>query len=71
MALFNRSPGRDSITIDFDLLKGVAAGQTFDIYDIWNDKTLNGVAKEYTTTVGAHDTALLVLEPAAGAPAHE
>ena len=65
VALFNRSPGPDTITVDFRMLEGAMKDQAFDVRDVWAGRAqaCRGCRGSYTSAVGAHDTALLILTP--------
>ena len=61
VALLNRSPSPDTISLDFVQLGEALQDSHFSIRDIWANKTHGPISGKYSTTVGAHDTALLVL----------
>eukprot|EP00038_Savillea_parva_P019610 m.28089 g.28089 ORF g.28089 m.28089 type:complete len:758 (-) comp4481_c0_seq1:102-2375(-) len=68
IALFNRSPSPDTISINFaeqlpDLAAaGVSPGTKFRLTDVWT-KDQYPAAPSYSTVVGGHDTALLIATP--------
>lgn len=79
VALFNRSPSSDTITIDFNNLPDVAKhyagagagarvgagtkGRTFVVKDVWSGTAHSTPVTSYSAIVGAHDTALLIVTP--------
>jgi hypothetical protein len=67
VALFNRSPGPDTIRVDFASLPasdyGVQPATTFDVYNVWADIRTPSIEDHWSVDVGAHDPALLVLSP--------
>jgi hypothetical protein len=72
VALLNRSPSSDRITLDFALLPDSSRGtfysstsSRYQVRDIWANRTHSLTAdRTYRTLVAAHDTALLVVTEA-------
>lgn len=62
VALSNRSPGDDTITLAWEMM-GVPAGASFSVFDIWQDVTVGTFTGAYTTPVVSHGVAFLVLTP--------
>jgi len=61
VALFNRSPAEDNISLDWTVagLKG-----KYTVYDIWAAETKGVYQNNYSATVAAHAAAFLILTPA-------
>jgi hypothetical protein len=71
IALFNRSPSSDTITVDFakmlpdfDLGASSDAPVNFEIFDVWT-KEKHTPAPAFSAVVGGHDTVLLIVTPSA------
>ena len=62
VALFNRSPSKDTIAFSLDDLPGARAGASYEIFSVWSNKTTTE-AGSVEMVVGAHDTALLLVSP--------
>lgn len=60
VALFNRSPGTDSITVQW---ADINATGTYSVRDIWAAADRGSFEGSYTSIVPAHATAYLVLTP--------
>lgn len=63
VALFNRSPGDDNITVHWADI-GAAPNARLDVYDIWADANRLVYVNEYTAAVPARATVYLILTPA-------
>ena len=63
VVLFNRSPHADEITARWADI-GAEAAQKFAVRDVWAAADRGSVSANYTATVPAHATTLLVLTPA-------
>jgi hypothetical protein len=63
VALFNRSPGPDSITLHWRDLNQTS-GTAFTVRDIWAEADLGSFSTDFARPVAAHAAAFLVLTPA-------
>jgi hypothetical protein len=66
VALFNRSPSADTISVEFsELPRWAEAGKptAYAIHDVWSDKDIGVVSDRYSAEVPGHGVALLVLTP--------
>ncbi len=63
VALFNRSPGDDTITARWADI-GAAAGAAYSVRDIWAAADRGSFAGSFTSKVPAHSTVYLVMSPA-------
>ena len=61
VALFNRSPGDDSITISWAALN---LQNSYAVRDVWAAQDLGRYGADFSLPVAAHSTRLLVLTPA-------
>merc|ERR1712176_1643793 len=70
VALVNRSPSSDTIDLRFDRLPDLDSvglsisdviDATFTVQDVWSSANHTAVQGVYSTQVGAHDTALLIV----------
>ena len=77
VALLNRSPAADDITVDFTKLPGQlwstngGGATTFDTYEVWTKARRVAVKGSLTMAVGAHDVALLIMCPVDTVPRDE
>ena len=62
-ALLNRSPARDTLTLDWASINATA-GARFAVRDVWQGADVGTFAGSYTTAVEAHAAAYLILTPA-------
>lgn len=63
VALFNRSPALDTVTVDFSDLPGNSLG-AFSVRDIWAAADRGSFSGGYAAVVEAHGVAFLILTPA-------
>lgn len=64
LALLNRSPGDDSITVTWDMF-GAPTTASFAVRDIWPAADRGTFTGSYTAAVPSHGVAFLVLTPVA------
>eukprot|EP01116_Phalansterium_solitarium_P024035 TRINITY_DN867_c0_g1_i1.p1 TRINITY_DN867_c0_g1~~TRINITY_DN867_c0_g1_i1.p1 ORF type:complete len:727 (+),score=197.67 TRINITY_DN867_c0_g1_i1:51-2183(+) len=67
VALFNRSPAQDTITLDYSVLQPAVVNPLsakFAVYDIWAAANRGTFQGSYSASVASHGTAFLVLTPA-------
>jgi len=67
-SLFNRSPGNETITLQWSMLlypngTGIDLSTPFSIRDVWQAANVGVFSEVYSTTVQAHSTTLLILTP--------
>lgn len=62
VALFNRSPGADSISVRWQDV-GLAAGTTVKVRDLWAQADLGTFSSDFTLPVASRATMLLLLTP--------
>jgi alpha-galactosidase len=63
VALFNRSPGDDSITAQWADIGASSPAASYAVRDVWAGKDVGTFSGSYTSQVASHTMALLVLTP--------